>query len=166
MGSGYIGLLPEARHGNSTAKLPETSRALMEEFITADYETLKQKTVYASWLALKSACNQKGVVLPSYKTYRLAIRRRPVLEQTFKRQGPRAAYQQQAAYWELDFKTPAHGDRPFEIAHIDHTELDAECVGSRTGRVLGRPWLTLLTDAFSRRVLAFYLTFDPATALA
>jgi len=26
--------------------------------------------------------------------------------------------------------------------------------------VLGRPWLTILTDAFSRRVLAFYLTFD------
>jgi putative transposase len=160
MGSGYIGLLPEARHGNSTAKLPEASRTLMEEFITADYETLKQKTVYASWLALKSACDQKGVVLPSYKTYRLAIRRRPVLEQTLKRQGPRAAYQQEAAYWELDFKTPPHGDRPFEIAHIDHTELDVECVCSRTGRVLGRPWLTLFTDAFSRRVLAFYLTFD------
>lgn len=35
-----------------------------------------------------------------------------------------------------------------------------ECVCSRTGRVLGRPWLTLLTDAFSRRVLTFYLTFD------
>jgi putative transposase len=160
MGSGYIGLLPETPQGNSTAKLPEPSRTLMEEFITADYETLKQKTVYASWLALKAACDKQGVVLPSYKTYRLAIRRRPVLEQTLKRQGPRAAYQQQAAYWELDFKTPPHGDRPFEIAHIDHTELDVECVCSRTGRVLGRPWLTLLTDAFSRRVLAFYLTFD------
>jgi putative transposase len=159
-GSGYIGLLPEARHGNGTAKLPDASLSLMEEFITADYETLKQKTVYASWLALKSACDQKGVVLPSYKTYRLAVRRRPVVEQTSRRQGPRAAYQQQAAYWELDFKTPPHGDRPFEIAHIDHTELDVECVCSRTGRVLGRPWLTLLTDAFSRRVLAFYMTFD------
>ncbi|MEB2363143.1 MAG: DDE-type integrase/transposase/recombinase [Bryobacterales bacterium] len=160
MGSGYVGLLPEPRHGNGTAKLPQASRALMEEFITADYETLKQKTVYASWLALKSACDQKGVVLPSYKTYRLAIRRRPILQQTLKRQGPRAAYQQEAAYWELDFKTPPHGDRPFEIAHIDHTELDVECVCSRTGRVLGRPWLTLLTDAFSRRILAFHLTFD------
>ena len=26
--------------------------------------------------------------------------------------------------------------------------------------MLGRPWLTLLTDAFSRRILALYLTFD------
>jgi transposase InsO family protein len=146
--------------GNSMAKLPETSRTLIEETIAADYETLKQKTVYASWLALKLACDQKGVALPSYKTYRLAVRRRPVLEQTLKRQGPRAAYQQEAAYWELEFRTPPHGDRPFEIAHIDHTELDVECVCSRTGRGLGRPWLTLLTDAYSRRMLALYLTFD------
>jgi hypothetical protein len=86
MGSGYIGLLPEARHGNSTARLPEVSRTLMEEFVAADYETLKQKTVYASWLALKSACDEKGVVLPTYKTYRLAILRRSVVEQTLKRQ--------------------------------------------------------------------------------
>jgi hypothetical protein len=48
-----------------------------------------------------------------------------------------------------------------EIVHIDHTELDIEAVCSRRGRVLGRPWLTLLTDAFSPRVLALYLTFDP-----
>ncbi len=40
---------------------------------------------------------------------------------------------------------------------MDHTELDVECVAG-SGQVLGRPWLT---DAFSRRTLAFYLTFDP-----
>ena len=61
---------------------------------------------------------------------------------------------------ELDMKTPRHGDRPFEIGHIDHTELDVEMISAHTGQVLGRPWMTLLIDAFSRRVLAFYLTFD------
>ena len=138
IGSGYIGLLPAAADvATARPNCPKTSRTLIEETIAADYETLKQKTVYASWLALKLACDQKGVVLPSYKTYRLAVRRRPVLEQTLKRQGPRAAYQQEAAYWELEFRTPPHGDRPFEIAHIDHTELDVECVCSRTGRGLG-----------------------------
>jgi putative transposase len=34
-------------------------------------------------------------------------------------------------------------------------------VCSRTGRPLGRPWLTLLIDAFSRRILAFALLYDP-----
>jgi transposase InsO family protein len=59
----------------------------------------------------------------------------------------------------LDQKTPRHGDRPFEIVHVDHTELDVESVAS-TGQLLGRPWMTIVTDAFSRRTLAFYLTFD------
>ena len=37
-----------------------------------------------------------------------------------------------------------------------------ESVSSRTGRGLGRTWMAfLLTDAFSRRILAVHLTFDP-----
>ena len=64
------------------------------------------------------------------------------------------------SYTHLEPTTPRHGDRPFEIGHIDHTELDVEVVCSHTGRPLGRPWMTVLIDAFSRRCLAFYLTFD------
>jgi transposase InsO family protein len=105
-------------------------------------------------------CETQGVPTPSYTTFCRAVQQRPVVEQTRKRQGQRASYQVAAFYWDLERKTPRHGDRPFEIAHIDHTELDVECVGS-AGHELGRPWLTLLTDAFSRRTLAFVLTFDP-----
>lgn len=133
----------------------------MNEFIVGDYETLKQKSRYATWSALKLTCEQKGILVPSLKTFCLAVRRRPGFEQTAKRQGRRAAYEREDFHWELEFTTPRHGDRPFEIAHIDHTELDVETVCSRSGRNLGRPWLTLLTDAFSRRILALYLTFDP-----
>jgi putative transposase len=161
LGSGYLGLLPCSPRGNATPKLPEETRDLMNEFIITDYESLKQKTRYASWIALKLACERRGILAPSLKTFCLGVRSRPGFEQTAKRQGHRAAYACEEFYWELELTTPRHGDRPFEIAHIDHTELDIEAVCSRTGRALGRPWLTLLIDAFSRRVLALYLTFDP-----
>ena len=82
-------------------------------------------------------------------------------EQTLKRKGKRAAYQHEKFYWELEMTTPRHGERPFHIAHIDHTELDIELVDSKTGKNFGRPWMTLLVDAFSRKILAVYLTFDP-----
>ncbi|TMD61818.1 MAG: hypothetical protein E6I97_27060 [Chloroflexi bacterium] len=78
-----------------------------------------------------------------------------------KRQGPRAAAQAEPWYWELEQTTPRHGDRPWEIVHMDHTELDIELVSMRTGRPLGRPWATEISDAFSRRLLVVYLTFDP-----
>src|SRR5712692_7863675 len=63
-------------------------------------------------------------------------------------------------HWELSLTLPRHGDRPFEIAHLDHSRLDVELADSRTGHRFGKPWATFLTDAFSRRVLAVYLTFD------
>jgi putative transposase len=85
---------------------------------------------------------------------------RPRHEQTLKRQGARSAYKYEPIYWDLDGNTPRHGDRPFEIAHIDHTELDVTLICTQTGMNLGRPWLTILTDAFSRRILALFLTFD------
>jgi transposase InsO family protein len=160
--NGYVGLLPRSHdRGNSTRRLPENTRLLMNEFIADDYETLKQKSVYISWIGLKRACEARNTQAPSYKTFSLAVRAKAGFRQTLKRQGRRAAYVQEPFYIELDMKTPRHGDRPFEIGHIDHTELDVEVISARTGQVLGRPWMTLLMDAFSRRVLAFYVTFDP-----
>ena len=92
-GNGFLGLLPQlSQRGNRNPKLPEASRSALQEFIEQDYETRKQKTRYASWISLKRACEEKGVLAPSYKTFCLAVRQRPLAEQTAKRQGRRASY--------------------------------------------------------------------------
>jgi len=154
--------LPHRQHsGNRERKLPANILAVMETFIANDYETLKQKSRLAVYGALLRACETAAVTPPSYKTFAQAIAGRPRYTQTLKRQGPRAAYPQAPFYHELTLTTPRHGDRPFEIGHIDHTELDLELVCSRTGRHLGRPWATFLSDAFSRCLLAVSLSFDP-----
>ena len=161
-GSGYLGLIPQtSRRGNRGSKLPADCRTLLNQFIEQDYETLKQKSKFVAWAALLNVCEEKGIAAPSYVTFCLATRQRPVFESVLKRKGRRAAYKHEPFYWELEPTTPRHGDRPLEIGHIDHTELDVELVCSHTGRVLGRPWMTLLTDAFSRRCLALCLAFDP-----
>jgi transposase InsO family protein len=161
-GCGYIGLLSHrSAKGNRNRKLPEVTLTLMEKFISEDYETLKQKRMFEVYGSLILACEQNGAIAPSYKAFVKAVKQRSGYEQTKKRQGHRAAYKEEGFYWELNRTTPRHGDRPFEIGHIDHTELDIELVCSRTSRNLGRPWATFLTDAYSRRLLATYLTFDP-----
>lgn len=161
-GNGYLGLIPQTnRRGFRGSKLPPATWELMTKFIENDYETHKQKRKYEVWCVLKDECDNRGVIAPSYKTFARAVRRRSGYRQTLKRKGHRAAYQEEPFYWQLEQTTPRHGDRPFEICHIDHTELDVESPSSRTGRSLGRPWLTLLTDAYSRRILAIYITFDP-----
>jgi putative transposase len=159
---GFLGLLPQTeRRGNSTCKLPEATKALIQKFISEDYETSKQKSKFASWISLRLACERQGASVPSYRTFCLAIGHRLPYDSALKRQGRRAAYAYESFHWYLEPTTPRHGDRPFEIAHIDHTQLDVELVCSDTGHNLGRPWMTVFTDAFSRRILAAYVTFDP-----
>jgi len=161
-GNGYLGLLPRyCECGNRTPRLPDKTQVLMTQFIQNDYEGLKQKRRLHVYGALVRACESHGTPAPSYKTFCQEVNRRPSSEQIFKRKGRRAAYKLEPPYWELKFTTPRHGDRPFHICHIDHTELDVELLCSSTARNLGRPWFTLLTDAFSRRLLAVVLSFDP-----
>lgn len=161
-GCGFVGLLPRRRDsGNRRRKLPESTLAAMQEFIEREYETLKQKRKFEVYGTLVRACEARGILAPSYKAFAREVNRRPRRELVEKRQGTRAAYPHEPFILELELTTPRHGDRPFEIGHIDHTELDVELICSQTRRNLGRPRMTLLMDAFSRRMLAFYLTFDP-----
>jgi transposase InsO family protein len=166
-GNGYVGLLPRTGdRGNRGIKLPAATRELMTQFIAADYETNKQKNKRSVYAALLRECEERGVIAPSYKTFTIAAGNRPSYEQERKRKGERAAYIYEPFYFELDLTTPRHGDRPFEIVHLDHTELDIELVCSQTGRNLGRPWASFLTDAFSRRLLAVILLYQRPSKVA
>jgi transposase InsO family protein len=160
-GNGYAGLLPRPRRGNSKKKLPSNSYALLQEFIENDYETLKQKRKFEAYSSYLLECERRGCHAASYKTFCKAVKRRSRHTQTLKRQGRRASYKYEEFYWELEQTTPRHGERPFHIAHIDHTQADVELVDSITGANLGRPWITFMTDAYSRRELAVYATCDP-----
>ena len=98
---------------------------------------------------------------PSRETLRRAIKREPLAEVVRQRSGDGAAYSLEGPVPATGHGTPPHGDRAFEVGEIDHTPLGTRLVSSRTGLVLGSPWLTVLTDAYSRKPLAFELTFDP-----
>lgn len=160
-GQGYVGLIPRrGDSGNRKRKLDEATLAAMHEFIATKYETRHQRrkrAVYAMMLTAFEGRND--LQRPSYKTFCLEVNRRHRHAQVEKRMGRRAAYPLQPFYREPETR-PRHGDRPFEVCHVDHTQLDVELVSWDTGCNLGRPWGTVLTDGYSRRALAVYLTFQ------
>lgn len=123
-GCGYLGLLPASRPGNRKAKLSPETIALLNKFIEEDYETIKHKRKYEVYATYLRACDKGDIFAASYKTFCRTVKRRSLYEQTLEREGKRAAYRHKPFYWRLDQTTPRHGDRPFEIVHIDHTELD------------------------------------------
>ena len=164
-GYGYMGLLNfDSQKGNRTRRLPQYVLDLMEDCIKNHYETKKQPTKKSTYAIFVNMCVEAGInydQIPSDKTFYQEIKKRSGYKQTLKRQGSRAAYDQEAMYWELELTTPRHGNFPFHICHIDHTQSDIELRCSKTGKNLGRPWITFLVDAFSRRILAVYITYDP-----
>lgn len=161
LGCGFVGLLDRrAQRGNRTRRLPERTRQLLDEAV-ACYETPKQLSKAAAYGELVRACTAAATDPPSSKTFTRALAQRPKRALTEARQGRRAAYEHAPWHWELTLTTPRHGDRPWEIGHIDHTQLDVETVCSQTGRNLGRPWATFLTDAYARRLPGLVLSYDP-----
>jgi len=52
-----------------------------------------------------------------------------------------------------------------ERAEIDHTKLDLFVLNDKTGMPLGRPWLTICIDDFTRCVLGFSISFEPPSNL-
>jgi len=162
LGCGYVGLLPRVQaRGNRQPRLQEHVIKMLDHFIDQEYENHKQKNKREVYGEFVNFCKDNGLTTaPSYKTFVAAVNRRPRDVQVKKRAGPRAAYPHEPMYWELSSDVPRHGDRPFETVHIDHTLLDVALVDSLMGHHFGKPWATFLTDAFSRRLLAVYLTFD------
>jgi putative transposase len=161
-GNGLVGLIPRwAQRGNrSTDRLSGRVVELMRDLIKNDYETNVQPSMILVYGKLRIACGDAGEKLPSYITFVNYVNKRPRHEQDLGRMGSRAAYSSEPFYYYLDKDTPRHGDRPFEICHIDHTLLDIELIDPITGQNFGKPWLTLLTDAFTRRILVAYLVYE------
>lgn len=161
-GNGLVGLLPGWNlRGNRAERLHPQAKKILLDAIENKYETIEQKGMFVVWGDVAADCKSQGVKHPSYVTFVRYVKKRPQYLQTLKRMGHRAAYAKKPFYYWLEWDTPRHGDRPFEICHIDHTELDIELIDPRDGESFGRPWATFMVDAYSRRIVGLYLTFDP-----
>ena len=159
-GNGYLGLIPKARLGNRTERYPESVREFAESVIEAHHLNDRAESVTTTYGAYKLKSKAAGLLTLSRKAFVRILKSIPLEELVRRRQGNRAAYQVQQELWHMEWTSPRHGSRPFEYAHLDHTELDIEIV-DRNERNIGRPWLTLMIDTYTRKIIAWIITFSP-----
>jgi putative transposase len=156
-----LALVPNtAARGNRKARLTAGQVELMDSVIDEQWlnsNAINFKTCYRMMLVAFSVTDETP---PSYPTLIARIKARETNRDVRTRYGKRIAYQASTFIDVLHHDSPVHGSRPFQYVHIDHTQLDIEVISSRTGKPLGRPWLSLAVDAYSRRIVAIYLTFD------
>lgn len=163
-GSAFLGLVSNNRlRGNRESRLTKYEEEVLNESFEVHLETSTSPNWKWAHTKYKTLCEEKGITPCSYPTYKARGEKRDKPNQVLQREGIRAANQiniPNASEDVFDNTMPTHGDRPWEVAHVDHTLLDIELISAITGQNLGRPWLSLLVDAFSRFILAFWLTFE------
>lgn len=159
--NGFIGLLPRvAKRGNRECRLSEVQTKILIESIKEDFATATHRNKRGGYLAYKARCEVQAEEPASYRTYLNWIKKEDQNKLLAAREGAKAAYQLSGPMSANQDWLPPHGDRVFEVGHIDHTELEIDLNSGITSECLGRPWLTTLVDAYSRKPLAHFLTFE------
>lgn len=159
-GNGFVGLL-HRRSGNRKPRASQATLDLATQQIASDFETVREKGRSTCWGRYCTLAREQGLTPISYRHFCNLIKQHGGHRQAVSRIGEKAAYDLEPQYLELEWTTPRHGVRPWHICHIDHTPLPLKFVDSKLAEKVSTVWLTILTDAYSRKVLAYYLSFDP-----
>ena len=162
-GNGLLGLVPRhSSKGNRTERWGARLKTFVLEALRTDFTTKAKRTKTLLYGAFQTVCASHGILkAPTYKTFIHVLKGLRTAENVEETDGSKVAYQMSEFFERGEDEPPIHGDRPWQFCHIDHTELDEELLHSETFKSMGKAWVTLLMDAYSRRVLAYYLTFDP-----
>ena len=139
--------------------LPGPIECRIDDAIETIFKTRERPTVAKLQRDLWKDCRAAGLKPPSRKAIQARISARSLRELAKARDGSKAARQRYAPV------QPGLRPRsPLAIVQIDHTKVDVQLVNDLQRAVIGRPWLTLLLDVFSRCVVGFHLSFDPPSA--
>ena len=142
--------------GRGKGRLPDEIEVIVKATIEDFYLQDQQRSVQATADEVFRRCRTGGIAPPHASTVRRRIS--TITEEVRLR---RRANRKRA-----DDKFNARpgafvAERPLQIVQIDHTKLDIECVDEVNRRPIGRPWLTLAIDVYSRMAVGFYLSLDP-----
>ncbi|MCG5512348.1 Mu transposase C-terminal domain-containing protein [Ectothiorhodospira shaposhnikovii] len=139
------------------SRIGEFAEKIIEEVIQNYYLTHQRSTDQKAVTEVQRICAERGVSPPSPGTIRSRISRIPEKERLRKR-----GYRERAK--NKFIPTPGRfpdADYPLAVIQIDHTPADIILVDDAHRKPIGRPWITLAMDIYSRMVTGYYLSFDP-----
>lgn len=153
--------------GNKGNRIPRYSQEVLEiceEVVESTYLRLERPTVQHVVDLAAAKTRQANQLRPQSAQLPMPTRR---LMQRLIDGTP--AYVQHAARYGREaarkkFRTSAMHrltDSPLQRGEMDHTRMDVFVVDDVHGLPLGRPWLTVLLDDYTRCVLGFCLSFEP-----
>lgn len=138
------------------SRINPTTEAIVSEVI-ADFWLTPQRRSYAKvYRELQRRCRNANVKPPSLPTLISRANRIGPRDIASKRHGKAAGDKLR-----LIEGTVENALRPYAVVQIDHTLVDIELVDSEHRVAIGRPWITVAIDVYSRMIVGWYISFDP-----
>lgn len=162
-GSGLVTDLAVRRStgGKGRNRLPEPVEEIMRDLIRRRFLTRQKLSVAALHREIGRACALKGLKPPTRNTVTRRISMLNPIEVGRRREGPDAVRTLQAAGGEVPLISSI-----LEQVQIDHTVIDVVIVDERERQSIGRPYLTVAVDVFSRALVGMVVTLEPPSAVS
>lgn len=155
-------LIPKVRNDKGMRRLSEGVEAIIQAVLDEEYLRKQRKSPANVHREIVRRCKAATLDIPHLNTIRKRIEALPLEQRTARRQGRKAAENRFTA---TEGSFPG-ADWPLAVVQIDHTKLDIILVDDIHRMPIGRPWITLAIDVFSRMVTGFYISFDPPGAMS
>lgn len=138
-------------------RLNKEAEAVIDAVIKDYYLTQQRPSGSNVVLEVKRRCYNAGIKAPGHTSIRARIAAISEKERLRKH-----GYSEKAANKFLP--TPGHfpnAEYPLAVVQIDHTPLDIIIVDDEHRLPIGRPWITMAIDVYSRMITGYYLSLDP-----
>lgn len=145
-----------SQRGKKGSRLDPKVDKVIDEVLEDLYLNKQRYSFRRIYNKIYTACKHLKLEPPHENTVRNRIDKLDQKTVVKKRHGYKKA-QQQFKNYEGEFP---EGNYPLEFVQIDHTPLDIRVVDSIHREPLGRPYLTLAIDVYSRMIVGMYLSLQ------
>lgn len=162
-GTGLVTDLTPGRSGGGKGKgrLPEPVERIIRELLQKRFLTKQKRSLAAFHREVAQACKTQKLPVPARNTVAQRIAGLHPAKIARSRGGQDAARPLQGAGG-----IPPEVTMPLEQVQINHTVIDLIVVDERDRQPIGRPYLTLAIDVFTRCVLGMVVTLEAPSAVS
>jgi len=146
----------QAKGGRGRLRTVEEVELIIKKTIEELYLSKQKYSSKKTYMAIVQRCKNAKIKPPSENTVRSRIQSLSDKEVLKRRESARMADRK---YRNTDGMFPA-GKYPLDFIQIDHTPMDIIVVDEVYGQPIGRPYLTIAMDIYSRMVMGFFISLD------
>lgn len=145
----------KVKGGKGQSRLSKEQDEIINIVLNEYYLTKLKPKMQRAYELIVTKCKQADVKVPSNSSVVRRINALSEFQVLKRREGKKAVEK-----FEINQGEYPDGLYPLHVLQIDHTRADVILVDDEYRQELGRPWVTMAIDVYSRMVAGFYISFE------